>query len=51
MPNDLNTVQEEELSALADAPWLEPPSDEELDEMYEEWCARHHIEHKDHHYW
>lgn len=48
--------QEEIAELLADAPWQDAPSEEEVDAMYADWCARHGVDiiaagHKDHHYW
>lgn len=52
-------VRDELLAELfADAPTPEPFTDEDIDAMYADWCARNGVDvddsadgHKDHHYW
>lgn len=66
MPSDLAPLadaaplaplaREEIAELLADAPWPDVPSEDEIDAMYADWCARHNVDadadgHKDHHYW
>lgn len=56
MPKD--PTPEEYMEMMLDAPQDAPLTNEDLDAMYAEWCARHGVGvddaadgHKDHHYW